>query len=573
MIAIIGENKNMAYSAIRSKNGLLLVSLLFVAINGSLSQAQVLTNDAAATQQREKENRERIEQQRQLKQRPVEQPVVDNIPAVPEQESPTNDATLKFVLSGVEFSQSEWLNEDDLKQLAKPYVGKDATFTLLKQLVNTINQHYRSLGVVTAQAILAPQKIVDGIVKITLVEGHVGKILVADNSSTIDSYITNRIQLESNELIRLDKLEKELARFNRVEDLQLRAQMAKGSEFGKTDIVLKAIEPAHHIVELFSSNTGTDETGEIRSGISYTNSSVLGYRDRLSVSALGSSDSEGYMFSYNVPVNRSGGRLGFNYLKDDLEVNSDAFSELDIEAASRTRSLGFTQPIFFEADSALRFSANLDESKSVSRIDGLAVQESEVESVPVSLQWDQYFERDLLFINGSFNRGRERKFDSRYFTSYRANLTYLHMLSDELSFVTKISGQYTDDDNLPGGQAFQIGGATSVRGYEEGLISGDKGAFANIELQRNLSNPLNLSLPINFTQILFIDHGVVYPFLPDASLFAKKHFLASVGVGVNFDIANAVFGSITIGIPVRQDNFDQDSSRLHFNIFYRPYVK
>jgi hemolysin activation/secretion protein len=231
------------------------------------------------------------------------------------------------------------------------------------------------------------------------------------------------------------------------------------------------------------------------------------------------------------------------------------------------------QPIFSSADSELRFSAGLDESKSVSRIDGVTVQESEVESVPLSLQWNRYFERDFWFINGSVNRGREREFDSRYFTSYRTNLTYLHMINEELSFVTKISGQYSSDDNLPGGQVFQIGGATSVRGYEEGLVSGDKGAFANIELQREIFTQINASLPVKITQIVFMDHGVVYPYLPDASLFAKKHFLSSVGAGFNFDIANVVFGTITIGIPVRQDDFDQDSSRLHFNIFYRPFVK
>jgi hemolysin activation/secretion protein len=561
----------MAYSAIGSKYGLLAV-LLFSVLNSEFSQAQVFSNDPAATQQREKENRERIEQQRRLKERPDESPAV-NAPAVPELKSSTADADVKFSLTAVEFSESEWLNEEELDLLAAAYIKENSSFASLKQLVNDINRYYRSRGIVTAQAILPPQKIANGIVKITLVEGRVGKVVVADNHSTMSDYITNRVPLEADQLIRVTELEQALARFNRVEDLQLRAQMEKGSEFGRTDIVLKALEPARQLIELFASNTGTDETGETRGGVSYTNNSVLGYRDSVNFSALGSSDSEGYVFSYNVPVNRSGGRVGFNYLRDDLDIDSEAFSDLDIDADSQTRSLDFTQPIYSAADSALRFSAGLEESKSVSRIDGLLVQQSEVESVPLNLQWDQYFERDLLFINASFSRGREREFDSRYFTSYRVNLTYLHMIDDQLSLITRMAGQHSDDDNLPGGQVFQIGGATSVRGYEEGLVSGDKGAFVNLELQWDLSNKLELELPMTLTPMVFLDQGVVYPYLPDASQFAKKHYLGSAGAGINFDIANALFGSVTIGFPVRKDNFEQDGSRIHFNVVYRPYAK
>jgi|GEM_PF-947790 len=558
----------MAYSAIGFKQGWLIVVLVYSTINSDLLQAQVVTYDAAATQQREKENRERLEQLRRLNERPKDTPSID-VPVVPEEEILADTTSLKFFLTGIEFSPSEWLSKKELDQLVTVYVGKESSFANLNQLVSDVNQYYRSRGIVTAQAILQPQKITDGMVKITLVEGRVGKVVVTDNNSTNSEFITNRFDLSTNELIRIEELEQELARFNRVEDIQLRAQMEKGSEFGTTDIVLKAIEQPQHIIELFAGNTGTDETGETREGIRYTNKSVLGYRDRLTLSALGSSGNEGYVFSYNMPVNRSGGRLGFNYLKDDLDIDSEAFSELDIEAASRTRSLDFIQPIYSYADSALSFSMALEERKSSTSIDDFEVTQSEVESLPLRLQWDQYFERDILFFNASFNRGRERKFDDRYFSFYQANLTYLRIIGDELSIVTRLTGQYSGDENLPGGQTFQIGGATSVRGYEEGLIGGDKGAFANIELQWNLSSKFNTSFPINVTSIIFIDQGVVYPFRPDASVFPKKEFLGSVGTGFSFDIANSFFGSITVGFPVREDNFDQDRSRVHFNVTYR----
>lgn len=510
-----------------------------------------------------------MEEQRRLQQRPDEQPVID-VPPVPTLESEEDASSLRFMLNAVEFSQSEWLSKAELEQLTAAYIGKSSSFATLNKMVNDINQYYRSRDIVTAQAILPPQKIAQGVVKISLVEGRIGNVVVTDNNSTKSSYITRRVQLGADELIRINTLELALARFNRREDIQLRAQMEKGSDFGKTDIVLKVVEPQRHVVELFMSNTGTEETGEIRGGISYTNNSLLGYRDRLSFSALGSSGSEGYVFSYHVPVNRSGGRLGFNYLQDDLDVESKFFPDIDIDADSSTRSLDFTQPIYSTVSHSLRFSTAIEESKSASSLDGVVVQQSEVESVPLNLQWDQYFESDLLFITASAIRGREREFDQRYFTSYRTNLTYLHMFDNQLSMVTRLAAQYSNDKNLPGGQSFQIGGASSVRGYEEGLVSGDKGAFANVELQWNLSNQFDFSVPLNITPLVFIDQGVVYPFRPDASLFAKKEYLGSIGTGFSFGVANMLSGSVSLGFPVRKDNFDQDGSRVHFNLSYSP---
>lgn len=107
-----------------------------------------------------------------------------------------------------------------------------------------------------------------------------------------------------------------------------------------------------------------------------------------------------------------------------------------------------------------------------------------------------------------------------------------------------MAGQFFDD-NLPSGQAFQIGGAIFVRGYAKGLASADKGAFANIELQWSLSNKLNFTSAIAATPMVFIDQGVVYPFLRMPRSLQKK-ILASACVVDNFDVANAILGQLRL---------------------------
>src|SRR5690606_8441668 len=106
----------------------------------------------------------------------------------------------------------------------------------LHELVARINALYRAKGVVTAQAVLPPQDLTDGIVRIRLIEGRVGAIDVRDNRSTDEDYVRARVRQQPGDLVDLAGLERDLQRFNRTNDAQARAELRPGSRVGETDI-------------------------------------------------------------------------------------------------------------------------------------------------------------------------------------------------------------------------------------------------------------------------------------------------------------------------------------------------
>ena len=91
---------------------------------------------------------------------------------------------------------------------------------------------------------------------------------------------------------------------------------------------------------------------------------------------------------------------------------------------------------------------------------------------------------------------------------------------------------------LPADLLFQIGGPTSVRGYQSGTFAGDSGYFANIELHRNF----DLVQGLDF--FAFFDAGSVFATSP-----AERALYAS-GVGGVLHLTQNIGLSTSIGMPI-----------------------
>ena len=77
-----------------------------------------------------------------------------------------------FVLEGVSA-----LPNEEIQAVLKPWVGKEIGFEDLQNACDAIQEHYRKKGY-TVQAILPPQKIAGGVVKIMVTEAKLGKVVV-----------------------------------------------------------------------------------------------------------------------------------------------------------------------------------------------------------------------------------------------------------------------------------------------------------------------------------------------------------------------------------------------------------
>jgi hemolysin activation/secretion protein len=259
--------------------------------------------------------RQELERERR---KPVAEPLRREPP--PAAAQPGAEA-VRFMVREIRFTKSEILSAGELEAVAQEFRGRELSLADLQQLAARINDLYKGKGVVTAQAVVPPQDVTTGVVTIRLVEGRLGKVRIKGNDSTDDSYVTARLGLKPEDLMNLATLEAALVRFNRINDAQLRVELAPGERFATTDLGVLMTEPPRHDLRLTYDNMGSAATGRERSGISYLNRSVLGFRDDLSLWNAGAGQ-----FSHSVSLASPStlGRARACYYKDQTAIRTVA---------------------------------------------------------------------------------------------------------------------------------------------------------------------------------------------------------------------------------------------------------
>ena len=174
---------------------------------------------------------------------------------------------MTFELAEVHFSDSEILTPEELSAITADYVGKSVTVNDLYAIVKRVNQLYADKGFLTCRAFLTEQKIVNGVVKITLIEGRTGNVTVTGNKHTRESFIRNSFPLKEGEIANTQQLNRRLQLFNRTSDAPLRLVMKAGEKSGTTDYELIIYEPKNQALTLYTDNNGSEVSGRWRAGI------------------------------------------------------------------------------------------------------------------------------------------------------------------------------------------------------------------------------------------------------------------------------------------------------------------
>ena len=225
-------------------------------------------------------------------------------------------------LADVLFSPtSAFLSEEDLDGIVADYVGNRVDFSQIQRLVQDVNDLYTRKGVVTASAVLPPQTLSDGILKVRLVEGTLSTFAISGNNKIPDSFVLDRVRLTTgNNIVDVPTATEDITRFNQLYNSQLRVSLQPGALFGTTDLALELAEPKTNQLSFFIDNQGVQSTGQIQFGTFFQSYSLLTPDDNLLAFGTRSNGSLSGTLSYDAPVTPEGTRLGLTYSKSAIEV-------------------------------------------------------------------------------------------------------------------------------------------------------------------------------------------------------------------------------------------------------------
>lgn len=493
-------------------------------------------NNAGNMQEERARERERLEERKKALQQTQAQPSVEEAPAE------ADDANAaRFELQGVRFTKTEQLTREELMALVNPWLKKSVTLKDIYALVAEINQLYRSKNIYTSVAILPQQTIKDGQVIIQLVEGELGELLVEGNRWSDPEWVARWVKPDTAEGVAsldMKALESDILLFNRLHEQYLQAQLRSGKAFGKTDILVAVTDPERNTYQLWTDNYGFESSGEEELGGLFQRYKLFTQSDKAMAYTTFTEGAQSLALDYSSGVGLSRLRLGSNLSYTDSEVVNGPY--VDAEVASESLQYGFyANYLIWSAQSAwvdIRTSAT--QSQTQTNLVGEALSDNVINrySLAPSLTWIGQSWR----LGASYTYTQAQLEDKLIATGDRdVNLSYLTLSGlwrphASVYLLARIETQTADEEAVPGALAFNLGGASSIRGLKTGALSGDEGQFFQTEVHydglRLMSQVIDISL--------FYDQGDLTSSDKDFEVNSAGLGLSIYGdSGLSFDLA------------------------------------
>ncbi len=463
-----------------------------------------------------------------------------------------------IAVSKIIVNKSEILSDEELRTITKKYEGQEIGLKDLYQVVAEINALYKKKSYITAKAILPPQKIENGIVTITLVEGRFGEFILDGNRHTVSSYINDRIPHRSGDLVKVDQLQKDIFYFNSTNDIQMKAELKPGKEVGTTDCILYLREPEVWHTTLFTDNAGRSESGLYRTGMVIENNSVFGNRESLVLNPTWTKGTMAGSIFYSIPMDNRGTRIGVSYSENQTEIISGTYQSMDIVGDSRDVGLTITHPYVVKEKRKADVFGEIHWKNSSTDFFGNTLLDSKVKTATIGSSERITDGKGVWYSQYSFtgiSATQKQAYDEKNFWRFNLSAVRQQVLANERNLIWRLSAQLSDNSQLPSSEQFSLGGMSSVKGFTEGLLSGDQGYYIGLEY----AFPLQFSKQIK--GLVFIDHGSTYNSYENG--MQSRDYLTSTGVGLIANFAPNYFGKVLIGFPLNSSK-ERDRTRIHF---------
>ena len=138
-----------------------------------------------------------------------------------------------FLLEKINFEGNtvKDIKESDLQNLALEVLGEDIYFDELLEVASKVTNLYRSKGYLTSYATVPPQRIVDGVATIKIVESTVGELNIEGEKWTREWYLKHIIMgkagLREGEVFNAKNLQRAMKEINKEDYVQVQTEIER----------------------------------------------------------------------------------------------------------------------------------------------------------------------------------------------------------------------------------------------------------------------------------------------------------------------------------------------------------
>ncbi|MDR5782086.1 POTRA domain-containing protein [Caballeronia sp. LZ065] len=445
------------------------------------------------------------------------------------------------------------------------FVGKDVTVGQLIEAANGITAMYKEHGYALSFAFIPAQTFQDGVVRVTVVEGYIAKVIVKGNPGAAGKRIRAVAErLQADRPLTQAKFERYVNVLGMIPGVKAKVNVAPPQNTdGATALELEVERKP------FNVSTGIDFNHPGVQGIlSATENGMLGLGESLTASALlpkGRDDQTYYALNGTLPVGTDGFTAKVDashyhghpvdnpglpsYIERTVVNDKLAFSGVYPFMLSNARSLIGTATVY----------ASHDEDRLKNTIaPGNPYLDNRSQMRVAQLQLDYTGIGTGVVRRASFNvakafdvLGASKSADTNiagYAPVNPVSLTFVRTGASvsqsnewpwKIGTVLSATGQYSPD-SLPTSEQVSFGAQRFALGYQPGEVSGDSGWGASFEVNRPLE--VGMTYLKSFTPYVAFDAARVY--LHGGT--ANPRRLSSVGIG--FRVSDAKHYSIDLSV-------------------------
>jgi len=493
---------------------------------------------------------------------------------------------VSFTLSGIEVEGNTVFTQEDLAPLYQPRIGEKVTLGDVHAIANAISAHYRNAGYVLSRAVVPPQRVKGGTVRIQVVEGYIDQVSFEGGDTLDDKLLAGYASnITAEKPVTNETLERYLLLIDDLTGVKARGVLSpSASNVGASQLTV-SLDYTPVDGEVSVNNRGSRFLGPIQIGAMAGMNSLLGLSERIQLRSIVSGDLDElryYEASYQQPVGALGTTL--RGLVSYTDTNPGASLEpLDIEGKSINMTLGARHPFVRSRRENLfgNVGFRYRNSESVLGLFSAELYDDHVRSLYTGVNYDTIDSWDgINRIDGEITQGLDildgndagdflsRANGDNTFTKIEMQYSRLQPLSANISAYLGLSGQYGFDPLLAS-EEFGIGSEPFGSAYDPAEITGDSGFAGRLELRYSDALPDSW---IDIWQVYgFYDGGKVYN---RSAIAGEKsdESLTSAGVGARLSLTNNVSATVELAAPLTHkvvaEGSDGDDMRGFFSLTY-----
>ena len=481
-----------------------------------------------------------------------------------------------FLLQKINFEGNTKIPSEELEKLGLEVLGEDVFFDELLEVCQKVTNYYRAKGYLTSYATVPPQRIVDGVATIRIVESKVGEMNIEGEKWTREWYLRHIIMgkagLREGDVFNAKNLQRAMKEINKEDYVQVQTEVERQAEGDENTTITLNVRDRFPVNLNFSyDDYGRSYTGSQRVSFLVGMDNLTGLGDKIYGGTILSSGATGWMAGYSLPVSSYGTRLSFDFSDSHVRLGGP-YKNLNVKGNAQSYFFKLTQPIIQTAKSDLIFYTGYDyvNANTSANIAGNPLRLSNynlnVWRSGLYGMTDDNYGRWLGNLGVDFGMGGDGHgaIQDTTFFKVTAGATRVQRLFGRSMGIVRVNGQYSPN-KLFAAEQMQMGGPYTLRGYQPAELIGDYGVTGTVEyrfpvpfLDRILPKvDERVKLAVFYDWGWLGENGGIYNY--------PQQFLHSVGFGTYVNFTDWLTAQVGVGFPLGRD-YNENTARFYFSV-------